>query len=63
VRWPGMPDALRAMAAPAALRAFVEDPEVAARHPVTEENSCFGIDNHSGGELFKAASGEVSRGI
>jgi hypothetical protein len=63
VRWPGMPKALRAICEPSALRAYVEDPDVAAQHPVTEENRCFGIDNHSGNEPFSAMAGELRRGI
>jgi hypothetical protein len=62
VRWPGMPDALRAMTSPASFRAFVHDPEIAARHPVTDENRSFGIDNHSDSENFRAMAGEQARG-
>ena len=62
VRWPGLPEALRAMADPAVLRAFVDDAEIAARYPLTEQNQDFGIDNHSGGENYSAAAGQTSRG-
>lgn len=62
VRWPGMPQALRAMADPAALRAYVNDPAQAAAHPVTDDNRRFGIDNHSGGEPFQASAADVHRG-
>ncbi len=47
VQWPGQIEALAILADPGRLRAFVEDPRVQARYPVTEENRTFGIDNHS----------------
>lgn len=47
VQWPGLMEALATFADSRRLRAFVEDPEVQARYPVTDENRTFGIDNHS----------------
>jgi len=47
VQWQGQTDSLAAMADPDELRAYVEDPQVQERYPVTEENRTFGIDNHS----------------
>jgi len=47
VQWPGQMEALALFADPEKLRAFVEDPRVQARYPLTEENRDFGIDNHS----------------
>ncbi len=47
VQWPGVRDAVSVMSEPDALRTYVDDPKVAQRHPITEENAQFGIDNHS----------------
>ncbi len=47
VQWPGLADALARFADPEQLRAWVDDPAVQARYPVTDENCHFGIDNHS----------------
>jgi len=47
VQWPGVRDAVVSMGNPQVLRSFVNDPEVARRYPITEENAEYGIDNHS----------------
>ncbi|MEA3402453.1 MAG: hypothetical protein U9R79_14545 [Armatimonadota bacterium] len=47
VQWPGQMEALATFADPEMLRGYVEDPQVQERHPVTDENRNFGIDNHS----------------
>jgi hypothetical protein len=47
VQWPGQMEALATFADPDRLRAYVQDPEVRERYPVTDENRNFGIDNHS----------------
>ncbi len=47
VQRPDVKDAVAAMSDPAALRAYVADPEVARRYPITPENAAYGIDNHS----------------
>lgn len=47
VQWPGQIEAISAMSDPARLSAYVDDARVQQRHPVTDENRTFGIDNHS----------------
>ena len=47
VQWPGVRDAVAVMSDPGKLCAYVNDPELAERYPITPENADFGIDNHS----------------
>lgn len=47
VQWPGLREALALFGQPERLRAYVDDPDVQAQHPVTDENRDYGIDNHS----------------
>ena len=66
VRWPGMPQALRAMSDETALRKLLADQEFIRHNPITPENEHFGIDNHSipDGEFrFRAAAGEEAGGV
>jgi len=45
--WPEMPEALRAMGGEESLRRYVDDLANVRKYPITPENECFGIDNHS----------------
>jgi len=47
VQWPGLLEALALFSEPERLRAYVEDPDVQARYPLTDESRDYGIDNHS----------------
>jgi hypothetical protein len=47
VRWPGLPDVLRAFSDEKELRRMTEEPDLISTYPVTPENQDFGIDNHS----------------
>ncbi len=47
VQWPGQIEAIGYMADPMGLHAWVHNEQVQERHPVTDENGHFGIDNHS----------------
>ena len=45
--WPGLKDAIAAFSDEDVLRRYVTDPSIIERHPVTEANREYGIDNHS----------------
>ena len=66
VRWPGMPEVLRALGDEKKLREIVEDKALIAAYPITPENRDFGIDNHSRSRSalrFRASAGEEACGV
>lgn len=63
VQWPGLREALPAFGDEAALRRFVDDPEMARQWPLTDASREFGIDNHSKIEGMRAEAGTDARGV
>ncbi len=64
VQWPGVCDVLPAFSDPEALREIVDDPELASRYPVTDENRHYGIDNHSAEfASMRASAGRDADGV
>ncbi len=47
IQWPGMKVLVESMSDIEKLRSYTECPDIAHKHPLTEENASFGIDNHS----------------
>lgn len=47
IQWPGVKEAIASMSDIRQLRAYAERRDILEKHPVTDENALFGIDNHS----------------